>query len=65
MKSWKTSTLGAIAILSAVSTAVSAVIDGNPATNPDWTATIAAVSAGWGLLCARDNGVSSEAAGAK
>jgi len=65
MKSWKTTATGIIAVITAVCAAVSAIIDGNPATNPDWTVTIAAVSSGLGLLAARDNNVTSEAAGAK
>jgi hypothetical protein len=65
MKSWRTSTSGILAIVVAVGTAVQLLIDGNPATNPDWGTVGAAVLAGVGLLTARDNKVSSESAGAK
>lgn len=65
MKSWKTTVTGIIAILTAVGAAVNAIIDGNPATNPDWTITISAVTAGLGLIFARDNKVTSEDVGAK
>jgi hypothetical protein len=42
-----------------------AIFDGNPATEPDYAALVAAIVAGLGLIFARDNGVSSEQAGAK
>lgn len=64
-KSWKTTAGGVGAILAAVGGAVSLMFDGNPNTNPDWTSVIAAVTAGFGLIFARDNSVSSEDAGAK
>lgn len=63
--SWKTSAAGIGAILVAVGSALSAMFDADPATIPDWGAVVAAVIAGIGLLAARDNNVSSEAAGAK
>jgi predicted aconitase with swiveling domain len=65
MKSWRTTTSGVIAILLAFGAAAQALIDGNPATNPDWAAVGAAVMAGIGLLTARDHKVTSEQAGAK
>jgi len=65
MKSWKTTAAGVAAILSAIAGAVTAITDSNPATNPDWTAVIAAVTAGLGLLFARDNKVTSEDVGVK
>lgn len=64
MKSWRTTTTGVLAILAALIGAAQALIDGNPATNPDWTSIAAAIMAGVGLITARDNGVTSEAAGA-
>lgn len=63
--SWKTSAAGIGAILVAVGSAMNAMFDADPATIPDWGAVVAAVIAGIGLLVARDNSVSSEAAGAK
>lgn len=63
--SWKTTVTGIVAVLSAVTAAATLLLDGNPTTNPDWTSTIAAVSAGLGLIFARDNKVTSEQAGAK
>jgi len=65
MSSWKTSAAGIGAILVAVGSALSATFDADPATVADWGAVVAAVIAGAGLLFARDNNVSSEAAGAK
>lgn len=63
--SWKTSAAGIGAILVAVGSALTSMFDADPATIPDWGAVVAAVIAGIGLLAARDNNVSSEAAGAK
>ena len=65
MSSIKTTILGVLSILSAVSGSVTALLDADPLTNPDWTVVAAAVSAGIGLIMARDNSVSSEKAGAK
>lgn len=65
MNSWKTTACGVIAILTAVLSAVKAMIDGDPATVADWGAVSAAVIAGAGLIFARDNSKSSEDAGAK
>ena len=65
MKSWKTTVFGICAILTALAGAVKLLVDGDPATNPDWTAVIAAVAAGIGLVAARDNKVSSEDVGIK
>lgn len=65
MKSWRTTVTGALAIVAAVIPAIQALLDGNPATSPDWSVTGAAVMAGIGLIAARDNRVSSEQVGAK
>lgn len=51
---WKTTTCGILAIITAVANAVMFMIDGNAATNPDWTATSSAVMAGFGLIFAKD-----------
>jgi drug/metabolite transporter (DMT)-like permease len=65
MKSWKTTTAGIAAIVAALATAVGALFDADPVTMPDWGAVAAAVMAGVGLIAARDNGVTSEQAGAR
>jgi hypothetical protein len=65
MKSWKTTTTGALAIIAALASAAQLLLDGNPATNPDYTAIGAAVMAGIGLMSARDANVSSEQQGVK
>lgn len=59
-KSWKTTASGISAIVAAVAGAAQLLLDNNPATNPDWTAVIAAVTAGFGLIFARDNDKRSE-----
>ena len=57
MKSWKTTILGVLTIATAVFGAVMALIDGNPATNPNWETLIAAITAGIGLIAAKDSNV--------
>lgn len=58
--SYRTTALGLTAALISVLSAAYYMLDGDPNTNPDWTATVAAVSSGLGLLFARDNKVTSE-----
>jgi hypothetical protein len=65
MKSWKTTVTGIAAILTAVGAALTALFDNDPATTLDVTVTASAIMAGIGLIFARDNGVTSEEAGAK
>lgn len=65
MNSYRTSILGAIAILTAVTNAAQALFDGDPSTVFDLDTTVTAIAAGLGLMFARDNKVSSERAGAK
>lgn len=65
MKSWKTTTAGILGILGLVATAASAAIDNDPATVAQWEIIIPAIIGQIGLLFARDNNVTSEAAGAK
>lgn len=62
--SWRTTVTGILAILAAVATVMKAEMDGDPLTVPDWGAAVAATLAGIGLIAARDNGVTSEQAGA-
>lgn len=64
MKSWKTTLAGISGIVGMLATAVSAMLDGNPATVPQWEIVIPAVIGMAGLLFARDNNVTSEQAGA-
>lgn len=51
-------------MLVAIGSAVTAMFDNDPVTQPEWSAVIAACMAGFGLIFARDNKVSSESAGA-
>jgi hypothetical protein len=53
-KSWRTTTLGIVAVLTAVLGFVKATIDGDATTEPDMAALIAALSAGIGLIFAKD-----------
>jgi hypothetical protein len=65
-KSWKTTLCGLLTIAASGITLVAIpLLDADPLTVPNWTAFIAALTAGIGLLFARDNGVTSESAGAK
>lgn len=63
--SWRTTAAGIVAILVAVLGAAQTLLDNDPKTNPDWISVGAAMTAGVGLLNARDNKVTSEEAGAK
>lgn len=63
--SWRTTAAGIGAMLIAAGGALSATFDNDPSTVADWTAVIAAFIAGFGLIFARDNKVSSERAGVK
>lgn len=65
MKSWKTTAAGLAGILGMLGTAVSAMLDGNPATDPQWSIVIPAVITSAGLLFARDANVTSEQQGIK
>jgi hypothetical protein len=66
MNSWKTTLCGILTIAASGITLVAIpLLDNDPLTVPNYTAFVAALTAGIGLLFARDNGVTSEAAGAK
>lgn len=65
MKSWRTTALGVIAGLTLLFTQATALLDDDPETTLDIDVVIAALATmGIGVV-ARDNGVSSEKAGAK
>ena len=51
----KTTVLGIATILTALSSAVMALLDNNPATTFDIAAVVAACTAGVGLIMAKDN----------
>ena len=63
--SWKTTVFGAGGLLIIVANVASMLLDGNPATNPDWSVTIPSVMACLVGLFARDNDKSSEDVGVK
>ncbi len=65
MKSWKTTAAGIAAIVAAVALAISHQFDTDPTTVADWSAVITALTAGVGLVLARDNDRTSEQAGAR
>jgi hypothetical protein len=65
MKSWKTTAAGIAGIVAAVALAVSHQFDADPTTAADWGAALAALSAGVGLLFARDDDGPGEKAPAK
>jgi len=62
--SWRTRLLGVVSLLTLAGTAGKALLDGDPATNPDWAATGAGIAVAWAAIIARDDKVSSEEAGA-
>ena len=64
-KSWKTTVAGIAAIVAAIALAVAHQFDADPATMADWSTVITALTAGIGLMLARDNDKSSEQVGAK
>lgn len=59
--SWRTNVSGLAAILASLAHLLDGIINNKPI---DWTMTLASLTSGFGLLFARDNKVSSEAAGA-
>lgn len=61
--SWRTSIFGAGGLLTIIVNTVSMLMDGNPATNPDWSIVFAAAMPALGLLFARDEQVTSKEVG--
>lgn len=59
-KSWKTSSAGITALLSAVSMALPALTDGDPNTIPDWQGIMTLVLVGFGLVSSKDGDKSTE-----
>lgn len=65
MKSWRTTLFGAGGLTSVLVPALNALLDGDPATVPNWEAVIPVAIMAIGLFFARDNKVTSESVGAK
>ncbi len=63
--SWRTTLAGISTILAALAIAGKAFFDTDPATNVDWSQLSLAITAGLGLINARDNKVTSAQAGAE
>lgn len=63
--SWKTTAAGIAAIVVLLGNAAVALLDGDTATNVDWSSLFAGVSAGLIGIFARDNNKSSEEVGVK
>ena len=55
LTSWRTTVLGITTIITAVAGMLQAVLDNDPATNPDMTVALAAILSGIGLIFARDS----------
>ena len=55
MKSWKTTLLGVLMIIGALSTAGVALMDNDPTTNPDTALIMVAITGGVGLINAKDS----------
>lgn len=53
-KNMRTTVLGIATIITAVSSAAIALLDGDPATSFDIGSVVAAITAGFGLIMARD-----------
>lgn len=65
MKSWRTTILGTLAFIQSAIAAVVALADADPTTTPDLSALGITFTVMLALWTARDNAVTSEAAGAK
>lgn len=62
--SWRTTILGILGLVSLAANVAQLILDGDATTNPDWATVIPMAMALIGSLFARDNKVTSEAAGA-
>lgn len=56
--SWKTSLLGAGGLVWLLTDAVELLMDGNPATNPDWNIVVPALLTALAAIFAKDSNVS-------
>lgn len=63
--SWRTTLLGVFTIAGAICIAGKALLDGDPATTPNWESSVQMIGVGIALLAARDHKVTSEDAGLK
>ena len=63
--SWRTTLAACLLAIDAILHAVSALVDGNPLTNPDWNTVVMLLVAAGGLLFARDASVSSQDSGVR
>ena len=57
LRSWKTSSLGILGVIPVILSAIKTLMDGDPATNPDWTVVISAILMAFGLTQAKDHDV--------
>lgn len=64
-RSWQTTISGLIMALPVLFMQLSLLWDGDATTSPDWAIVTSVVAGAFGLIAARDNGVRSEAAGAR
>jgi hypothetical protein len=65
LASWRTTLAACILAVDAILHAVSALLDGDATTNPDWNTVIVVLVAALGLLFARDANVSSQESGVR
>ena len=64
-KNWETTLFGIGTIVAAIAAAIIAYCDGDPDTNVNLAGMVAAITAGFGLIRARDGNKSSRTVGAK
>ncbi len=53
------------AVIGSIAIAAKALLDGDPATNPDWSQVVLTITVAAGLFTTRQNNTTSEQAGAK